>query len=186
MRRDAEKRKFKMASDSYDGDMGSRGVFSRRKLSLRKIITFAIILILLLVGALVAYRFLSGSPKNSDAATMGSDAAKSLSDIAGSAQTNFFDLPEMLINLRSDQPRPAFLKLSISLEIDRLEDRAVLTNVLPRITDTFQVYLRELHPDQLQGAEGMLRLREELLSRINAAVSPVVVRDVLFREMLVQ
>ncbi|MDI9409594.1 MAG: flagellar basal body-associated FliL family protein [Candidatus Pacebacteria bacterium] len=175
-----------MASESYDGDMGNRGAFSRRKLSVRKIITFAIILLLLLAGVFFGYRFLTGGGKGSDAATMMGDATKSLSDIAGPAQTNFFDLPEMLINLRSDQPRPAFLKLSVSLEIDRLEDRVVLTNVLPRITDTFQVYLRELHPDQLQGAEGMLRLREELLSRINAAVSPVVVRDVLFREMLVQ
>ena len=176
-----------MASESYDGDMGGRGSFSRRKLSGRKIITFAVILILLLIAAFFGYRFIPGLlGKGGDASSVVGDAAKSLSDIAGPAQTNFFDVPEMLINLRTDQPRPAFLKLSLSLEIDRLEDRAVLTNVLPRITDTFQVYLRELHPDQLQGAEGMLRLREELLSRINAAVSPVVVRDVLFREMLVQ
>jgi flagellar FliL protein len=32
----------------------------------------------------------------------------------------------------------------------------------------------------------MYRLREELLARVNAAVAPVKVRDILFKEMLVQ
>ncbi|MCX8501111.1 MAG: flagellar basal body-associated FliL family protein [Alphaproteobacteria bacterium] len=178
----------RMASESYDGDMGGGRLFSRRRLSGKKIITVLVIIALLLVGGVIAARFfgLFGGGDQTDGSTMIGDATKSLNDLAGPTQTNFFDLPEMLINLRSDQPRPSFLKLSVSLEIDRIEDRAVLSAVLPRITDTFQVYLRELHPDQLQGAEGLLRLREELLSRINAAVSPVVVRDVLFREMLVQ
>jgi len=38
----------------------------------------------------------------------------------------------------------------------------------------------------LQGAAGMYRLREELLTRVNAAVRPAQVRDVLFKEMVVQ
>ena len=32
----------------------------------------------------------------------------------------------------------------------------------------------------------MYRLREELLTRVNAATAPVRVKDVLFKEMLVQ
>ena len=32
----------------------------------------------------------------------------------------------------------------------------------------------------------MYRLREELLARIRAAVAPVRVRDILFKEMLIQ
>jgi len=57
---------------------------------------------------------------------------------------------------------------------------------MPRILDNFQVYLRELRLDDLKGSAGMYRLREELLLRVNAAVQPVQVKDVLFREMLVQ
>ena len=44
----------------------------------------------------------------------------------------------------------------------------------------------ELRADQLQGSAGLLRVREELLARINAAVRPVRVKDVLFNEMLIQ
>jgi flagellar FliL protein len=57
---------------------------------------------------------------------------------------------------------------------------------MPRIIDNFQVYLRELRLDDLRGSAGIYRLREELLMRVNTAAQPVHVKDVLFREMLVQ
>jgi flagellar FliL protein len=62
----------------------------------------------------------------------------------------------------------------------------VVNENLPRIVDNFQVYLRELRVDDLQGSAGMYRLREELLRRVNLAVRPARVKDVLFKEMLVQ
>ena len=46
--------------------------------------------------------------------------------------------------------------------------------------------LRELRIEDLQGSAGMYRLREELLRRVRAATAPAKVRDVLFKEMLVQ
>jgi flagellar protein FliL len=98
----------------------------------------------------------------------------------------FFDLPEILVNLNSTGSRASFLKITVSLEIDRQEDIPRIREVLPRIMDNFQVYLRELRLDDLRGSAGMYRLREELLARVNAAVAPVKVRDVLFKEMLVQ
>ena len=58
--------------------------------------------------------------------------------------------------------------------------------MLPRIVDNFQVYLRELRLDDLRGSAGVYRLREELLARVNTAVRPAKIKDVLFKEMLVQ
>ena len=45
---------------------------------------------------------------------------------------------------------------------------------------------RELRIDDLHGSAGVLRVKEELLRRINAAASPYPVRDVLLKEMIVQ
>jgi len=45
---------------------------------------------------------------------------------------------------------------------------------------------RELRIEDLQGSAGMYRLREELLRRVRAATAPAQVKDVLFKEMLVQ
>jgi flagellar FliL protein len=99
----------------------------------------------------------------------------------------FFDLPDFLVNLNSGGTKKAsLLKLSVSLELEKQEDTARLQAVMPRIVDNFQIYLRELRIDDLRGSGGIYRLREELLARVNAAVAPVKVNDVLFKEMLVQ
>lgn len=101
-------------------------------------------------------------------------------------QPVFYDLPDMLVNLNGAGRKLSFLKLSVSLELTKAEDEAVMKAMLPRIVDNFQVYLRELRVEDLQGSEGVYRLREELLRRVNMAVEPVQVGDVLFKEMLVQ
>jgi flagellar FliL protein len=98
----------------------------------------------------------------------------------------FHDLPEMLVNLNTAGRRTTFLKITVSLELEKPEDVARIREVMPRILDNFQVYLRELRLDDLRGSAGMYRLREELLARVNAAAAPAKVRDVLFKEMLVQ
>ena len=71
----------------------------------------------------------------------------------------FFDLPDFLVNLNSGNSKKAsFLKLSVSLELENQEDTAKLQAVMPRVIDTFQVYLRELRVDDLQGSAGLFRL----------------------------
>ena len=100
--------------------------------------------------------------------------------------TVYYDLPQMLVNLSTSGRRTSFLKIVVSLELTSEADKTKLEEVLPRIIDNFQVYLRELRVEDLRGSAGLHRLREELLFRVNAAVSPTRVTDVLFREMLVQ
>ena len=100
--------------------------------------------------------------------------------------TVYYDLPQMLVNLSASGRRTSFLKIVVSLEMTSEDDKAKLEQALPRIIDNFQVYLRELRVEDLRGSAGLHRLREELLFRVNAAVSPTRVTDVLFREMLVQ
>ena len=102
------------------------------------------------------------------------------------AEAVFFDLPEMLVNLNSDGRNQSFLKLSVSLELRGKADVKTMETVLPRVVDKFQVYLRELRIEDLSGSAGMQRLREELLLRVNSAVRRGTVKDVLFKEMLVQ
>ena len=62
----------------------------------------------------------------------------------------------------------------------------MLERLMPRVIDHFQVYLRELRVDDLHGSAGVYRLKEELLRRVSAAAHPVEVRDVLFKDMLIQ
>ena len=105
---------------------------------------------------------------------------------AKSGPSVFYELPELLVNLNSEGKRPNYLKIRVSLELKDAQSVHHIETMLPRIVDSFQVYLRELRIDDLRGSAGLYRLREELLLRVNAAAEPVVVQDVLFKEMLVQ
>jgi len=105
---------------------------------------------------------------------------------AAAPSSVFMDLPDMLVNLQSTGRKQSFLKIHVALELDNPMDQPKVDAVMPRIVDSFQVYLRELRTDDLQGAAGMHLLREELLSRVSLAVQPVKVKDILFREILIQ
>ncbi|MFQ5957906.1 MAG: flagellar basal body-associated FliL family protein [Alphaproteobacteria bacterium] len=98
----------------------------------------------------------------------------------------YYDLPEMVVNLESGSKKKTFLKIQLSLELDDSENLSVLDRVLPRVVDQFHVYLRELRADDLHGSAGIYRLKEEMLRRVSAAAHPVRIRDVLFKEMLIQ
>jgi flagellar protein FliL len=99
----------------------------------------------------------------------------------------FVEVPEMLVNLvGSPGERVQYLKVRVVLEMK--EDRQVdaIKPTMPRVTDIFQTYLRELRPADLNGSAGLFRLREELTRRVNTAIAPNQVNAVLFREIVVQ
>ena len=98
----------------------------------------------------------------------------------------FYDLPELLVTLGGGDQEPGSLKISVSLELRNEDAIGRLKAVMPRIIDNFQVYLGALRVEDLSGAAGRERLREALLMRVNAAVRPLVVNDVLFKEMTIK
>lgn len=98
----------------------------------------------------------------------------------------FFDLPDMLVNLSHGGPQNNYLKISVSLEIADETLKPELEAQLPRIVDQFQVYLRELRIEDINGSAGAMRLKEELHHRVALITGVEGVRAVLFKEMLVQ
>jgi len=99
----------------------------------------------------------------------------------------FIDVPEMLVNLVG-QPgeRVQYLKAKIVLEVKEEKLVEAIKPTMPRVTDIFQTYLRELRPADLNGSAGLFRLREELTRRVNTTISPNQVNAVLFKEIVVQ
>ena len=98
----------------------------------------------------------------------------------------FVDLPDMLVNLNAGGHRMRYLKIATALEIRGQDQADLVRQFVPRIQDSFQVYLRAIRPEELEGAEAVYRIKEALLARTNDAVHPAQVRDVLIRELLVQ
>lgn len=100
----------------------------------------------------------------------------------------FLDMPEVLVNLSTSggTERTQYLKVKVVLELPDQEMAAQIQPVMPRLMDTFQTYLRELRPTDLDGSAGLYRLKEELTRRVNAAIAPSRINAVLFKEIVVQ
>ena len=99
----------------------------------------------------------------------------------------FVDLPEVLVNLsNTGSDRTQYLKVKVVLELPDPLLMQQIQPVMPRIMDTFQTYLRELRPTDLDGSAGLYRLKEELTRRVNVAIAPSKVNAVLFKEIVVQ
>lgn len=180
-----------MATHAEDaGDLS--GDLPRKKFSGKKLVLFVILPLLLLIGAAAGVYFsgvldvLMGAKEEEAAGEAHAEGPTEPLPEEHSETPIFYDLPDMLVNLNTGTRRPAFLKIRISIQVAKQEDIAGIEHVMPRIVDNFQVYLRELRLEDLKGSAGMYRLRQELLMRITAAAHPVKVKDVLFREMLVQ
>ncbi len=166
-----------MADDSEDQEGGAAG--GKKKLSGKRMVVFIIIplLLLLLVGGGAAAYFLGVFGGKAEEAEVKPEPPK---------VTVFHDLPDILVNLNASGRQASYLKLKVALEHQEPLSTPKLNELMPRVIDNFQVYLRELRPDDLVGSAGLYRLKEELLIRVNQAVAPIKINDVLFKEMLIQ
>ncbi|WP_181707498.1 flagellar basal body-associated FliL family protein [Chthonobacter rhizosphaerae] len=98
----------------------------------------------------------------------------------------YYDLPVMIVNLTSAENRETYVKVAVALEVADQEMLKVIEPNMPRVLDAFQTYMRELRASDLQGSAGLYRLKEELQRRVNVAVYPARVDDVLFKNIIIQ
>jgi flagellar FliL protein len=99
----------------------------------------------------------------------------------------FVDMPDVLVNLSGAvNGRAQYLKAKIVLEVADQKIAEDIKPVLPRVLDSFQTYLREMRPTDLEGSAGLYRVRDELTRRVNLAVAPSRINAVLFKEIVVQ
>jgi flagellar protein FliL len=149
---------------------------AKRKLSLKLILMAAGGLVALVaVGGGGYYFFFAGK----------SEAATAANQIKPPV---FLDMPDVLVNLSSTGAgdRTQYLKVKVVLELPDQALSAQIQPVMPRLMDTFQTYLRELRPTDLDGSAGLYRLKEELTRRVNAAIAPAHINAVLFKEIVIQ
>ncbi len=162
-----------------DGDL-SAGL-EQKKLGGKKLVLFVVLPVLLfgVVGA-VAFMMMGGESKDEHQEV----AQEEIDDEP--VKVMFVDLPEILVNLNTGGRKTNYLKIKVAIEVDRQSIALSLQEKMPRLIDNFQVYLRELRLEDLNGSAGMFRLKEELMQRVNTSIAPAHVKDVLFKEMLVQ
>lgn len=113
--------------------------------------------------------------------------AETQTEVAASKAPIFIDVPEVLVNLvGAPGERIQYLKVKVVLEVKEEKQIETIKPTMPRVSDIFQTYMRELRPADLNGSAGLFRLKEELTRRVNAVVAPSQVSAVLFKEIVIQ
>src|SRR3954454_15528016 len=164
-------------SDQAEGGAAQAGDALSSPKSKLKLIIIAVVALMVLGGGAVAWFFLfshrDGGEKHAEA-----PAAK---------PPAFVEVPDMMVNLAgAPGERVQYLRVKVVLEVKEEKQVEEIKPTMPRVTDIFQTYLRELRPADLSGSAGLFRLKEELTRRVNAAVAPIKVSAVLFKEIVVQ
>ncbi len=163
-----------------EGEVAAEGGKSKKKLI---IIAAGVLVLLIAIGA-GAFFMLGHKSQHSEGENAESHGGSNSE--AKIEQPVYFDLPQMLVNLNTSGKQTSFIKTTITLEIASKEEVPLVEANLPRLMDSYNSFLREMRSTDLYGSAGMYRLREEMLSRANTVLAPVKVKDVLFREILVQ
>lgn len=96
------------------------------------------------------------------------------------------DVPPMIVNLRTTNGEPRYLKIRFMLEAKSAEKTEKLKAKLPLIIDSYQPFLRELRPEDISGSAAVFRIKEEMLIRASEAAGKGMVKDVLIQDLVQQ
>lgn len=176
------------ASTPEDGEEESGG------LSAKKVILFVLLPLFVLAGAGGGLHFTGaldkmfggGEEEHAEAGDGHGEETHGDTARAGPYNIYFLEMPDLSVHLADSGGAANYLRLRVQLELASQSDLAAVEAVMPRVVDQFQTYLRELRVKDLRGSAGLYRLQMELLNRVNDAVYPVEVKDVLFQEILIQ
>src|ERR1700704_1926739 len=161
-------------ADNDDKEDGAEAAAAPKK-SKKKLIIMAAALLLLAGGGATWFFFFRGHGEEVHA------------EAAAPKAPLFIDVPEVLVNLvGAPGERIQYLKVKVVLEVKEEKQVEAIKPTMPRVSDIFQTYMRELRPSDLNGSAGLFRLKEELTRRVNAVISPGQVNAVLFKEIVVQ
>lgn len=96
------------------------------------------------------------------------------------------DVPPMIVNLRTTDGQPRYLKIHFMLEAKTTAKADRLKEKLPLIIDAYQPFLREMRPEDISGSAAVFRIKEEMLIRATQAAGKGMVKDVLLQDLVQQ
>jgi flagellar basal body-associated protein FliL len=119
------------------------------------------------------------------AADGGEHGAAGGGEHGGVPAPQFVSIDSFVVNV-SDGESDRFLKVKIDLEVSSADVGKEIEQRMPQVKDIMIGLLSSQNATTVRSMEGKDRLREQVLTRLNAVVRTGVVRQVLFTEFVVQ
>lgn len=153
---------------------------SKKKL----VIILFIILLLLGGGGAAAYKFLvldkQKAKKNDKKAQKIVNEIKHVEDLGVEFKVGTF-----IVNLQ-DRDADRYLKITVVLDVQDNKIKAELQKRLPQIKDAITTLLFTKSSKELRSEEGIEKLKEEIIKRVNAILPIGGVKNVYFTDFVIQ
>ncbi len=105
--------------------------------------------------------------------------------MSGSEAGPILDLNSFIVNLMGDSGR-RYLKITIKLELSAETLKEEITQKMPEIQDNLLVLLSSKSYDDIADIAGKIRLRAEIMNRINNVLTTGEIHKVFFTEFVIQ
>ena len=96
---------------------------------------------------------------------------------------SFVEVQPLTITLGTT-PQPRHLRFSSQLEVPS-EYKSDVETVLPRVVDVFNTYLRALRVEDIEDPTALIRMRSQMLRRVNIVAGEGRVNDLLIMEFII-
>ena len=101
----------------------------------------------------------------------------------GAETVVFYDIPPISVPLKNPDGTQDVINFKVSIELTNKNDIPNIEVLLPRLYNVIISHTRELTKEEVQGAEGLYWLKEELLYRLNLAAAPINISDIDFKSI---
>lgn len=101
------------------------------------------------------------------------------------SQGYIYSMEPFIVNL-ADQGRPRYLKIRISIESQEIKVNEEYEKRLPQLRDMILTVLSSKSYGEISDSEGKMKLREEIISKLNRLLRGFQVKTIYFTEFMIQ
>jgi flagellar FliL protein len=152
----------------------------------RKLLIVLFILILLIGAAIGAVIFLApGIIPDSLKFWAEKGAGKKEKETEKKSQGYIYGMDPFVVNL-ADQGRPKYLKIRMSIESQEMKVNEEYGKRLPQLRDMILTVLSSKSYGEISDSEGKMKLREEIITKLNRLLRTFQVKTLYFTEFMIQ
>jgi flagellar FliL protein len=150
---------------------------TRTRLSIKRLILFVFLPLVLLVGAGVGV-MTSGMLKSNKPKVIEPEVFDPKKMPAA-----YVDVPDLLINVRGQDGKARLIIVGVTLAFGDPNARQEVNNDIAKVTDPLIIYLRKVDPVVYGKAADLEQLRQEMERRVAEAIKPIELKSLQIRSV---